>query len=41
MEMDVLVKVFNAIADTVAKQIVFYFVQKILDNWWNANFPQS
>lgn len=26
---------------TIAAQIVFYFVQKALDNWWDSHFPPS
>ena len=31
---------FVAVA-AVAGQVVFYFVQKALDDWWKSHFPPS
>lgn len=32
---------FVAVAVAVAGQVVFYFVQKALDDWWKSHFPPS
>lgn len=36
-----MVGVIIGIAGAVTGQIVFYFIQKFLDKWWNSHFPQS
>ena len=30
-----------AIVIAVAGQVLFYFIQKALDKWWNSHFPPS
>lgn len=36
-----MIEVLIGVAVAVAGQILFYFVQKALDKWWNAHFPPS
>lgn len=36
-----MVEAIVAVAVAVAGQIMFYFIQKALDEWWKSHFPPS